>query len=178
VSCAAVVRLHCAVLLQAVWSVGAPRGCFFSSLSAKHDGRLLAVGTSAGAVQVHDVRRASQVLSVQQFSDTSSPVTTVRWQHLHASRGSLRAASASVAPSSTVTPSVSAALPASAAVSSATTTTWQRQQHASAAPGHRAAAAAGSTAAAAGGAAKSPGLLSEVSNTSVSVVSAQLTSCR
>jgi cytoskeletal protein RodZ len=151
--------------------VAAQRGCSFSSLSAKHDGQLFAVGTGSGSVQVHDVRRASQVLSLQQFSDTSSPVTTVRWQHLHVSKGSSRAASASVAPSSTVTPSASVAPTASAAVSSAATTTWQRQQQQAAAMvGQRAAAAAGNTAAGAG-AGKSPGLLSEVSNTSVSVVS-------
>uniref|UniRef100_A0A383V7N5 Anaphase-promoting complex subunit 4-like WD40 domain-containing protein n=1 Tax=Tetradesmus obliquus TaxID=3088 RepID=A0A383V7N5_TETOB len=154
---------------KAVWSIAAPRGSSFSSLSAKHDGTLLALGTSAGCVQVHDIRRASTALSLQQFSDTSSPVTSVRWQHPHTSRSSSRPASASMAPSSTVTPSTSVAPPASAAVSSATTATWQRQHAPPTAPGQRASAAAGSTAAAAaaGGTARSP--RPEVSNTSASM---------
>ncbi|WIA16780.1 hypothetical protein OEZ85_013429 [Tetradesmus obliquus] len=153
---------------KAVWTIAAPRGSSFSSLSAKHDGTLLALGTSAGCVQVHDIRRASTALSLQQFSDTSSPVTSVRWQHPHTSRSSSRPVSASMAPSSTVTPSTSVAPPASAAVSSATTATWQRQHAPPTAPGQRASAAAGSTAAAAaGGTARSP--RPEVSNTSASM---------
>lgn len=128
-----------------------PRGATsLTSLSAKHDGNLLALGTSNGSVLVHDTRALSQPLAVQQFSDTSSPVTAVRWQHLHASRGSRTAPSA--APTASAAAASAAAVPAAtAAVSSAATGALQS---------HRTAAGVG----------RSPAL-SEVSSASASVVS-------
>lgn len=80
---------------QPAWSVGCrlPLTC----LSVKWDGSLLAVGTAAGSVLVYDARSPGHPLAVQQFSDTSAPVSCVAWQHKYSSRSSSKASAAAAA---------------------------------------------------------------------------------
>lgn len=104
--------------MQEAWSVMSRQP--YTALSVKHDSQLVAVGNAAGCVAIHDVRNFRVPSSLQQFSNTSAPVSVVRWQHLHVSRGSRAPSSTVSAATSTVSATGQSSNPLAAA--------WRQQQ--------------------------------------------------
>lgn len=116
---------------QQAWSVSL--GMPLSALSLKHDGALLAVGSAGGALRLHDMRSVSNPLAALAFSDASTPVVAVRWQHDYASRSARPpAAPGAAAPAFATAPApaaVATAVPATSAATVGTTTSgWTAAQ--------------------------------------------------
>jgi len=82
-----------------------------ASVSMKHDGSMVAVGTCAGKVLVHDTRRISTTLATQEFSD-ELPVTALRWQHQTPNKSHKSRPSTGGAAAASSAPRISAAAPA------------------------------------------------------------------